>query len=101
MEIPPFAGENLLGREGPAVIVPKSNTVSRCHARIVVTRGAPSWRFGEQERNLRERPTAALADAGRRGPSGPHRVAALHFRPSQPAGPIVTVASQSTRRSDS
>lgn len=31
-----FAGENILGREGPGVVILKSSTVSRRHARIVI-----------------------------------------------------------------
>ena len=36
VEIPLFAGENVLGREGPGVILLKSTTVSRRHASIVI-----------------------------------------------------------------
>jgi hypothetical protein len=36
-----FEGENILGREGPGVVILKSSTVSRRHARIVIDgRGA-------------------------------------------------------------
>jgi DNA-binding winged helix-turn-helix (wHTH) protein len=35
-EIALFAGENVLGREGPGVILVKSSTVSRRHARIAI-----------------------------------------------------------------
>lgn len=36
VEVPLFAGENVIGREGEGIVVVKSTTVSRRHARIVI-----------------------------------------------------------------
>lgn len=102
MEIPLFAGDNLLGREGPGVIVLKSSTVSRCHARIVVTRGgAVVEDLGSKngtyvnDRRLHSPTPVVAGDQVRIGSL------LFTFRPAQPAGATETVASHSSRRSGS
>jgi DNA-binding winged helix-turn-helix (wHTH) protein len=95
-EIPLFAGENVLGREGPGVILLKSSTVSRRHARIVIdSHGVVAEDLGSKngtyvnDRRLSTPTPVVNGDQVRIGSL------LFTFRHSQPAGSTQTVSPRS------
>jgi DNA-binding winged helix-turn-helix (wHTH) protein len=98
-EIALFAGENVLGREGPGVILVKSSTVSRRHARIAVgASGAVVEDLGSKngtyvnDRRVSKPTPVAEGDQVRIGSL------LFTFRVSQPAGSTETVSSHTDFR---
>jgi DNA-binding winged helix-turn-helix (wHTH) protein len=94
VEIALFAGENVLGREGPGVILLKSSTVSRRHARIVIGgNSAMAEDLGSKngtyvnDRRLNAPTPVVDGDLVRIGSL------LFTFRRSQPAGSTETVSS--------
>jgi DNA-binding winged helix-turn-helix (wHTH) protein len=98
-EIALFTGENVLGREGPGVILVKSSTVSRRHARIAIgASGAVVEDLGSKngtyvnDRRVSEPTPVAEGDQVRIGSL------LFTFRVSQPAGSTETVSSHTDFR---
>jgi DNA-binding winged helix-turn-helix (wHTH) protein len=98
-EIALSAGENVLGREGPGVILLKSGSVSRRHARITIdARGAVVEDLGSKngtyvnDRRVGEPTPVVESDQVRIGSL------LFTFRLSQPAGTTETVSSQISDR---
>ncbi len=81
-EIALAAGDNVLGREGPGIILLKSSTVSRRHARIIIEAGrCGGGGSRQQERDIRQRPAGHGTHAGRRRQSTADRIAAVYVPP--------------------
>ena len=86
-EIALAAGDNVLGREGTGIILLKSSTVSRRHARIRIEGRPCGCRgSGQQERYIRQRPAGHVTHAGRRWQSSANRIAAVYLPPASAGG---------------
>ncbi len=95
-EIALFAGENVLGREGPGVTLLKSSTVSRRHARIVIDANSAvvedlGSKNGTYVNDSRLTAPTAIVDGDQ------VRIGSLlfTFRASLPAGSTETLSSHS------
>ena len=101
-EIALFAGENVLGREGPGVILLNSSTVSRRHARIVIdSHGAAVEDLGSKNGTyVNDRRVSAPTPVVN---GDQVRIGSLlfTFRHSQPVGSTATVSPHSGTRSGS
>ena len=96
-EIALFAGDNVLGREGPGVILLKSSTVSRRHARITIEAdgavvedlGSKNGTYVNDQRVTRPTPVVDGSQV---------RIGSLlfTFRSAQPDGSTETLSSHST-----
>jgi len=97
-EIALFAGENVLGREGPGVILLKSSTVSRRHARIVIdSNGAVIEDLGSKNGTyVNDRRVTTPTSVGE---GDQVRIGSLlfTFRRAQPAGSTETITSRTRR----
>jgi DNA-binding winged helix-turn-helix (wHTH) protein len=98
-EIALFAGENVLGREGPGVILVKSSTVSRRHVRIAIdASGATVEDLGSKNGTYVNDRRVSVATPVAEGDE--IRIGSLlfTFRVSPPAGSTETVSSHTDFR---